>query len=254
VGEKSARKPSTSDSDGNKVSPSAVTAPLMPTMMTATSATIQPATSPPRPRSRTGSPPDAHQAANASAASSRNVLTRWMAIVHARPIESLSAVRPSNTSHAPTSASRMIKTPERTSALRTGLPGAKSRHPQTIRTPTRTRLKPEVTRWLNSMMVSSCGARGITSPLQSGQWLPQPAPEPVARTNAPHRITRMLYASTNHANTAKRLLAIQWPPAGHLIGRPAMLIQPSSGMHGTLRACRARRTSRTFPLRDAHRA
>ena len=38
VAEKSARKPSVSEADGKSVSPSAVTAPLMPTMTTATSA------------------------------------------------------------------------------------------------------------------------------------------------------------------------------------------------------------------------
>ena len=36
------------------------------------------------------------------------------------------------------------------------------------------------------------GASGTTTPLQSGQWLPQPAPEPVARTTAPQRMTSRL--------------------------------------------------------------
>jgi len=40
-----------------------------------------------------------------------------------------------------------------------------------------------VTRWVNSMSVFDVGERWITTPLHSGQWLPQPAPEPVARTN-----------------------------------------------------------------------
>jgi hypothetical protein len=42
------------------------------------------------------------------------------------------------------------------------------------------------------MTVSMRGARGTIAPLHSGQRLPQPAPEPVARTNAPHRTTNML--------------------------------------------------------------
>ena len=42
------------------------------------------------------------------------------------------------------------------------------------------------------MIVASAGSRGTTSPLQRGQWLPQPAPEPVARTYAPQRITPRL--------------------------------------------------------------
>src|SRR5262249_50271179 len=43
---------------------------------------------------------------------------------------------------------------------------------------------------------------GMITPLQRGQWLPHPAPEPVARTYAPHRITKTLYAATNQAKCA----------------------------------------------------
>ena len=82
--------------------------------------------------------------------------------------------------------------PEATSVLRTGLPALKIRQPQTISAAIRTRLSPDVTRWLNSITVSSAAARGTATPLHSGQWLPHPAPEPVARTNAPQRITRTL--------------------------------------------------------------
>jgi hypothetical protein len=32
----------------------------------------------------------------------------------------------------------------------------------------------------------------ITSPLHSGQWLPQPSPDPDARTKAPNRMTGKL--------------------------------------------------------------
>jgi len=32
----------------------------------------------------------------------------------------------------------------------------------------------------------------VTVALHNGQWLPQPAPEPVARTNAPHNTTPRL--------------------------------------------------------------
>ena len=41
---------------------------------------------------------------------------------------------------------------------------------------------PEVTRWVNSISVATLFARGITSPLHVGQWLPHPAPDPDART------------------------------------------------------------------------
>jgi len=51
---------------------------------------------------------------------------------------------------------------------------------------------PLVTRCVSSITVSMRGSRGRTSPLHSGQWLPHPAPDPLARTNAPHRMTAML--------------------------------------------------------------
>lgn len=44
------------------------------------------------------------------------------------------------------------------------------------------------------------GAIGITCPLHNGQWLPHPAPDPVARTIAPQTITSTLYPTTPHAN------------------------------------------------------
>src|SRR5690606_21079258 len=54
-------------------------------------------------------------------------------------------------------------------------------------------------RWLNSIVVSRLGFSGTTVPLQVGQWLPQPAPEPEIRTNAPCRITTTLRDSVTHA-------------------------------------------------------
>jgi hypothetical protein len=50
---------------------------------------------------------------------------------------------------------------------------------------------PLVMRCVNSMMVSMLGECCITVPLHSGQWSPQPSPEPVARTMVPQRITAM---------------------------------------------------------------
>ena len=37
-------------------------------------------------------------------------------------------------------------------------------------------------RWVNSIMVWVLAETGVTTPLHRGQWLPQLAPEPVART------------------------------------------------------------------------
>ncbi len=55
-----------------------------------------------------------------------------------------------------------------------------------------------MSRCVNSMTVASAGPRGIATPLQSGQWSPQPAPEPEARTKAPQRMTSRVKTSTPH--------------------------------------------------------
>ena len=46
--------------------------------------------------------------------------------------------------------------------------------------------------FLPAMAVAFAAICGSISPLHNGQWPPQPAPEPVARTSAPHRITTTL--------------------------------------------------------------
>ncbi len=53
------------------------------------------------------------------------------------------------------------------------------------------------------MTVSMRGATGTTSPLHNGQWLPHPAPDPLARTKAPHRTTKRFQASTPQAKRVK---------------------------------------------------
>ena len=80
---------------------------------------------------------------------------------------------------------------ERRAGARPVAPRKQAESPETKRGDTRQR-HPLVARWVNSMMVSMRGARGSITPLHSGQRSPQPAPEPVARTNAPHKTTRML--------------------------------------------------------------
>ena len=68
---------------------------------------------------------------------------------------------------------------------------------------TATKATPLITRCVNSMMVSMRGASGTTSPLHSGQWLPHPAPDPLARTKAPHKTTSIFHASTPQAKRVK---------------------------------------------------
>jgi len=133
------------------------------------------------------------------AAISKKVFTKCSAMEIARARESLSAVRPKSTSPAPISASTMMKTPAPRRPQRIGCPRPYRRNPQTINPRTRSILSPELKRWLNSISVSTCGARGTTAPLHNGQWFPHPAPDPVARTNAPHKTTSRVNMSTNQA-------------------------------------------------------
>ena len=64
---------------------------------------------------------------------------------------------------------------------------------------------PLVRRCVSSTSVATAGARGTISPLQSGQWAPQPAPEPEARTKAPHRITATFQPRVSQASRGRRI-------------------------------------------------
>ena len=68
---------------------------------------------------------------------------------------------------------------------------------------TATSESPLVMRWVNSMRVFTLAECCKTVPLHSGQWFPQPAPAPVARTSVPHRITAIKYAKTAQAKRRK---------------------------------------------------
>ena len=85
-----------------------------------------------------------------------------------------------------------MKIIDQTAALRAACPRGRARNAPTTRPTTSSRAMPLVSRWENSMIVSIRGDWGTTTPLHSGQWLPQPAPEPVARTIDPQRMTATL--------------------------------------------------------------
>ena len=190
MNERSARSDSASDCAGNSVSPSAATAPLAP----ATSSATHPVTRGAMPRrfAANGKPTVSHQAVNVSAASSRNVFSRCAATNIARAIVALSATSWNSTSPAPIAASLRISTPDITAPARAGCPARQVRNVATRSATTASSARPLVARCENSIKVATPAARGTTSPLQSGQWAPQPAPEPVARTYAPHRMTATL--------------------------------------------------------------
>jgi len=69
-------------------------------------------------------------------------------------------------------------------------PFGSTRNAKMLKATTRIPSRPLESRWPSSIRVSSFGSLGMTTPLQRGQWLPQPAPAPVARTKAPQRMTR----------------------------------------------------------------
>ena len=85
-----------------------------------------------------------------------------------------------------------MKNSEAQAPPRAGWRAGVARSVQTSSATTKSSASPLVARCENSMIVATLGERGSTSPLQNGQWLPQPAPEPLARTYAPHRMTAML--------------------------------------------------------------
>src|SRR5512144_1276159 len=137
----------------------------------------------------------------------------------ARATDSFAATSRKRTSAAPTAASVRMKKTEPAAARRAGCPFGRSRKTQSASSSTRRRAIPLVARWANSITISTPGARGTTSPLHSGQWAPQPAPEPEARTNAPHRITTRFHPRTSRTNATSRIIGLLLggghdPPAG----------------------------------------
>ena len=100
--------------------------------------------------------------------------------------------------------SSAVESPAKT---RAALPLGVARKTQTtsairVRTETVT-----VWRWMNSMTVCQVGETGMTCPLHSGQLLPQPAPDCVERTTAPHSATKMLQPTTTQAK--RRALLVE---------------------------------------------
>ena len=117
----------------------------------------------------------------------------------ARNMLLLSATKPAFTMYLPIHASNPVKT-NITNAACVAVCRNLKRNPTspTVRR-TRRPSNAEILRCVISIMVLMVGARGTTSPLQSGQWLPHPSPEPVARTMVPARIVTMCHTNVAHA-------------------------------------------------------
>jgi len=127
------------------------------------------------------------------------VLMKWMGCRATRHQETFMAVQPPSTRSAPRSDSKIKKPNDQCAARRTRSPGRVTRLAQTTIAATISSARPLVARCVNSMTVSICCGRGITSPLQIGQCSPHPAPEPVALTIAPPTTTSTLNPSANQA-------------------------------------------------------
>jgi len=112
----------------------------------------------------------------------RKVLSRCAANHQARARLALSATISKSTSPAPTNASVSISTIAACVASQVALPRGVRRRAQTSCTTTNSSATPEVARCASSISVSTAGSRGMTTPLQSGQCAPHPAPDPEART------------------------------------------------------------------------
>ena len=123
------------------------------------------------------------------------MFTKCSAIHNARPTCALSPTYSNSTIPAPIAFSKMMKTTPSIAARRTWLPREVSRQAQTPCTNTTNVASSALPRCDHSMIVLVVGSVGMISPLHIGQWLPQPAPEPVARTSAPHKITPTTIAS-----------------------------------------------------------
>ena len=183
--------PSLRLSAGKSVSPKAVMAPNALRMSMATSATPSKwrdgRFSPP---SRRGEPPAAHHTTSVNAPTNNMVLTRWKPTTTARVMEVSPATNSNKTRPAPKAPSKIVKPKLATAAFRTRCATGYARNAHTTCPMLKKPSMALVRRWLSSIHVSICSGRGITWPLQVGQCWPHPAPDPVARTYAPHIMTR----------------------------------------------------------------
>ena len=142
---------------------------------------------------------------SARAAINNMVLVKWMDCATTRPLEMLFSTQPRRTRRAPRKASMMSRATDQSTARRARWPRGVTAKVQKARAASRKVQMPEVERWVNSMRVARRGWWGTKSPLQRGQLAPQPPPEPLARTTAPQRTTRMNEAEDDPGEPGGRL-------------------------------------------------
>ena len=133
---------------------------------------------------------------------SQREFRRWKATSRPRATDTLSPVRPVSTVAAPIRASTPRNAVAATvQASRPGLVFRRRNARTSSQTPIN-RATPDSARWENSIQVAMPWSSGRNSPWQRGQSRPHPAPEPVALTTAPCRMTIPLTAKVVQARAA----------------------------------------------------
>ena len=186
----SADSPGTMPAVKTRVSPSAVTAPLAPTTSTEKSAAAVDTTTRRRAPESERLVPTREPRGEGHRRQEKERVHQVEGHHETRASETFEATHSNRTSPAPMSASATTRRSETTANRRAGWPEGRTRARETVSARTRIPRSPLDRRWPNSIRVSTVGSRGMTTPLHRGQWLPQPAPAPVARTKAPQRMTR----------------------------------------------------------------
>src|SRR5690606_34955607 len=123
--------------------------------------------------------PAPNQAVKAAAVVKINVFTKCNEMTTARAPEASSATSSASTQPAPISASKITNNSVKVALQRVRRFCLRSTHAQTTSAIAIGPRIPLVTRWPYSIHVLVDSVRGMTSPLQVGQWSPQPAPDPV---------------------------------------------------------------------------
>ena len=240
VDEKSSAIPSITDSAGKRVSARAVTAPVA-------AISSMPMAKPKIGResgrsSWTVRSRSTQYTTSVRPASRIRVFTRWMGTEIARASEASFSTHSKMTITAPISDSERIPTPESTAAFRTGAPRWLVRKMRTMSQARRSSAIPDEARCVNSMAVAPSNS-GRMTPSQVGHDAPHPAPDPVARTSAPSRITirfqtSAVQASRRVVNTSRRL-----PERGNRPDSKTGSIERARGGPGVRRAPRSSQSS-----------
>ena len=156
-------------------------------------------------RKRSRPPPDSQKTVSTRPPSRTKVLTRWIGTETARATEASSATHSARTMTAPISASMTIEIPDTTAPTRAGWPRSTRRKTIHTRAATTSSATPLAARCVNSIAVAPSSS-GTSVPLHDGHERPHPAPDPVARTSAPSRMTTPFTTRATTARSRRRFM------------------------------------------------